>query len=147
MKEWKPIILLVLLAVVFSTTGIVPAWAQSQQAISNDHFLEKVKADKKRIVAAHMELTEVEAKDFWPVYEVFQNDLYAINQRIARLISSYTKAYRSRTLDDDMASVLISGMVNIQKNDAELMASYVPRLEAVLTPEGPVYRRARLDGV
>ena len=49
---------------------------------------EKIKADKKLVVAANLELTESEAKGFWPVYEQYQKDLATLNQRIVKLSSS-----------------------------------------------------------
>jgi hypothetical protein len=60
----------------------IPAAAQDDMQILRD----KVKADKKLLVASNMQLTESEAKAFWPVYEGYQKDLAAINQRIGKLI-------------------------------------------------------------
>jgi hypothetical protein len=52
--------------------------AQSQSAgdkpASNLEIIhEKLKADKKLIVSKYMELTESEAKRFWPVYDEYQS--------------------------------------------------------------------------
>ena len=47
----------------------VPAWSQDKPANNLEIIHEKLKADKKLIVAKYMELTESEAKRFWPVYE------------------------------------------------------------------------------
>ena len=43
---------------------------------------EKVKADKKLIVATNMNLTDAEAKNFWPLYDGYQKELEQINQRL-----------------------------------------------------------------
>jgi spore germination protein YaaH len=48
---------------------------------------DKLKADKKLLVAANMELTESEAKGFWPIYDDYQKDLETINQ-------AYRQTYR-----------------------------------------------------
>src|SRR5690349_2757626 len=50
---------------------------------------EKLKADKKLIVSEYMELTESEAKKFWPVYDEYQQDLQKTNDRILKLLQSY----------------------------------------------------------
>ena len=76
---------------------------------------DKVKADKKLLVAANMELTESEAKGFWPVYEEYQKDLSAINQRIASLIESYAADYRANTFTDEKAQKLTAELVAIEK--------------------------------
>ena len=52
----------------------VPALSQDKPADNMQILLEKVKADKKLLVAANMELTESEAKGFWPVYEGYQKN-------------------------------------------------------------------------
>ena len=94
---------------------------------------EKVKADKKLLVATNMELTESEAKGFWPVYEDYQKDLAAINQRIAKLIESYAADYRSKTLTDEKAKKLVDELIAIEQAETGLKASYVPKLSKVLS--------------
>jgi hypothetical protein len=98
-------------------------------------LLDKVKADKKLVVAANMDLSEAEAKVFWPVYDAYQKDLMAINQRIVKLIESYAKDDMAGTLTDDKAQKLTAELVAIQKADGELPASYVPKLSQVLPPK------------
>jgi Spy/CpxP family protein refolding chaperone len=39
-----------------------------------------VRSDKKALVAATLNLTEVEAKKFWPIYDAYQRDLDMINR-------------------------------------------------------------------
>ena len=112
-----------------------PALSQDKPADNMQILRDKVKADKKLVVAANMELTEAEAKGFWPVYEAYQKDLSAINQRIATLINSYAKDYNANTLTDDKAKKLTAELVAIQKAEAGLQASYVPKLSKVLPPK------------
>ena len=110
----------------------IPAAAQDKPADNMQILREKVKADKKLLVAANMELTESEAKGFWPVYEEYQKDLVAINQRIGKLIESYAADYRTNTLTDEKAKKLIDELVAIEQAEAGLKTSYVPKLSKVL---------------
>ena len=112
-----------------------PAPAQDQPADNMQILIEKIKADKKLLVSENMELTESEAKGFWPVYEKYQKDLSAINKRIASLIMSYAEAYRSGNITDEKAQKLTSELVAIQKSEGGLQASYVPKLSKVLPPK------------
>jgi polyhydroxyalkanoate synthesis regulator phasin len=105
---------------------------------------EKVKADKKLLVAANMELTESEAKGFWPVYDQYQKDLAAINQRIVKLIESYAADYRAGTLTDEKAKKLIDEMVAIEQAEAGLKAASVPKLSKVL-PQKKVARYLQIE--
>ncbi len=119
---------------------VSPVVAQDNMQILRD----KIKADKKLVVAANMDLTESEAKGFWPVYEEYQKDLSALNQRIGKLIDSYAADYRANTLTDEKAQKLIDEMVAIEKADGGLQATYVPKLGKVL-PAKKVARYLQIE--
>jgi hypothetical protein len=108
-----------------------PAWTQDNMQILRD----KIKADKKILVARNMDLTESEAKGFWPVYEQYQLALANFNQRIVNLIESYAAAYRTNTLTDDKAKQLIDEFVAIGKGEAAVKEFFVPKLGEVLPPK------------
>ena len=120
-----------------------PALTQDKPADNMQILREKVKADKKLLVATNMELTESEAKGFWPVYDQYQKDLAAINQRIGKLIESYAADY-PKTLTDEKAKKLIDEMVAIEQAEAGLKTSSVPKLRKVL-PEKKVARYLQIE--
>ena len=135
-------IVMVMVAALVGLT--IPAAAQQKPADNMQILWEKVKADKKLLVANNMGLTESEAKDFWPVYEEYQRDLVAINQRIIKLIESYAADYRADTLTDEKAQKLIDELVAIEQAEAGLKTSYVPRLSKVL-PAKKVARYIQIE--
>ncbi len=139
---WAIFIVTVLMVV--AATFPVPALAQDKPADNMQILREKIKADKKLVVAANMDLTESEAKGFWPVYEQYQKDLAAINQRIVKLIESYAADYRSKTLTDEKAKKLIDEMVAIEQAEVGLKTSSVPKLRKVL-PEKKVARYLQIE--
>ncbi len=139
---WAIFIVTVLMVV--AATFPMPALAQDKPADNMQILREKIKADKKLVVAANMDLTESEAKGFWPVYEQYQKDLAAINQRIVKLIESYAADYRSKTLTDEKAKKLIDEMVAIEQAEAGLKTSSVPKLRKVL-PEKKVARYLQIE--
>jgi hypothetical protein len=120
------------------------ALTQDKPADNMQILREKVKADKKLLVASNMELTESEAKGFWPVYEDYQKDLTAINQRIVKLVESYAADYRANTLTDEKAKKLVDELVAIEKAEVGLKASYVPKLSKVL-PQKKVARYLQIE--
>ena len=115
-------IFIVTALMVVAATFPAPALTQDKPADNMQILREKVKADKKLLVAANMELTESEAKGFWAVYEQYQKDLGAINQRIVKLIESYAADY-PKTLTDEKAKKLIDEMVAIEQAEAGLKTS------------------------
>jgi hypothetical protein len=139
---WAVFIVTVLMAAVMA----FPTSALTQDKPSDNMQIlrEKVKADKKLLVATNMELTESEAKGFWPVYEDYQKDLTAINQRIVKLVESYAADYRANTLTDEKAKKLVDELVAIEQAEAGLKASYVPKLSKVL-PQKKVARYLQIE--
>ena len=52
--------------------ALIPALVAAQSKTSNTDMqilLDKIKADKKLVVAANLELTEPEKMTFWPIYD------------------------------------------------------------------------------
>ena len=135
MKRKNLAILVLTLAAVMTILVVSPAVSQDKPADNMQILRDKVKADKKLLVAANMELTESEAKGFWPVYEKYQKDLSVINQRIAKLIESYAEAYRAGNITDEKARKLTAELVAIEQSEGGLQASYVPKLSKVLPPK------------
>lgn len=93
---------------------------------------DKVATDKKVVVAAAMELTESEAKAFWPIYEQYQKELHKINDGIATLISSYAKEYNAKSLTDEKAKQLLDHMVGLEDQEVKLKRTFIPKLSKAL---------------
>jgi len=113
--------------------------AQDKPADNMQILRDKIKADKKLVVATNMELTESEAKGFWPIYEQYQKDLQKINQRLVNLLESYAADFRGKSLTDDKAKKLIDEAVAIEQAEANLKSAYAPKLSKAL----PVKKVAR----
>jgi hypothetical protein len=119
----------------FALAFPTPAWTQGKPADNVQILLDKIKADKKLLVARNMDLTESEAQGFWPVYEQYQQELANFNQRIGKLIESYAGAYRAGSMTDETAKKLIDEFVAIEKGEAAVKAFFVPKLNQVLPPK------------
>lgn len=122
-----------LAAPVLAQTQTKPAPAQAKPSASDMEILrQKIKADKKLVVAANMQLTEAEAKGFWPVYEAYQKDLGQINSRIAQTVKSYAEAYNMGTVSDETAKKLISEAIAIEEAETKLKRTTVGKLDKVI---------------
>jgi hypothetical protein len=133
------------MVMVLALVGFAVAVAAQDKPADNMQIMrDKIKADKKLVVAANMELTESEAKAFWPVYDQYQKDLGAINERIGKMIKSYADAYNAKSMTDDGAKKLTDEYVAIEKAEAALKESYVPKLSKVL-PAKKVARYMQIE--
>jgi hypothetical protein len=106
--------------------------AQDKPADNMQILRDKLKADKKLVVATNMELTESEAKNFWPIYNEYQKDLQKINRRIIALLESYAADFRSKSLTDDKAKKLIDEATAIEQAEVNLKSTYAPKLSKAL---------------
>ncbi|HEU4618299.1 MAG TPA: hypothetical protein VFV10_09670 [Gammaproteobacteria bacterium] len=101
---------------------------------------DKIRADKKALVAANLELTEEQAAKFWPIYDAYQADLQKINQRTLSMVKSYADAYNDNSLTDEKARQLISEAIQIREDQAAMQKKYAQQLEgAVPTIEAARY--------
>ena len=120
--------------------GFAPLEAAQDKPADNLQILRaKIKADKKLVVATNMELTESEAKGFWPIYDAYQKDLQKINRRIAGLLDRYAADFHSKSLTDDKAKKYIDEALDIEQAEADLKKNYVGKLSKAL----PVVKAAR----
>lgn len=127
-------------AVAVMLFGFAPlSVAQDKPADNMQILRDKIRADKKLVVASNMELTESEAKSFWPIYDQYQKDLQRINRRVANLLESYAADFRNKSLTDDKAKKLIDEALAIEQAEANLKSTYAPKLSKAL----PVKKVAR----
>ena len=73
----------------------MPAASQEKPSDNMQIVIEKIQADKKLLVAENMQFTEAEAKAFWPVYKQYQDELFLLRARSARLIKDYAGTYET----------------------------------------------------
>ena len=106
--------------------------AQDKSTNNLEIMHEKLKADKKLIVAKYMELTESEAKKFWPVYEEYQKNLQKLNERLQSLLQNYATEYQSNSLTDDKAKKLLDEWIVLDKDEASHRKTYAAKVLKVL---------------
>ncbi|MFH0729056.1 MAG: hypothetical protein V2B19_22295 [Pseudomonadota bacterium] len=122
---------------VIITLVYVPARAEETAAgqknsdLTNMEILrEKIQADKKLVVAANMDLTDNEAKAFWPIYREYQSDLAKANEKTGKLIGEYAENYQSMT--GKAAKKLLDKSITLEKERLALRTFYLPRFQKAL---------------
>jgi hypothetical protein len=108
------------------------ASAQDKPADNMELLREKARVDKKVVVASVLDLTEGEAKAFWPVYNAYQSDMVTHYDRLFKLIDTYGKAYD--TISDETATKLLRQYLALERDHVALLSAYLPRFQKVLPP-------------
>jgi hypothetical protein len=126
----------------------VPVFAQTEGSADTNMqiLLDKVKADKKLLVASNMDLTDAEAKSFWPLYEAYQKDLQQVNERLGKTIATYAEAYNQGkgTISNDTAKKLIHEVISIEEQEVKLKRASVEKVGKVL-PAAKTARYMQLE--
>ena len=106
MKKNLASVLLVLAAVAAPSI-----WAQAKPADGMDvqALRAAVRADKKALVDATLQLTPAEAKKFWPIYDAYQRDLDMTNRRMNRAVEDFVAL--DKPLSDRYAKNLSADLI------------------------------------
>jgi hypothetical protein len=108
------------------------AMAQTSGTTNMEILRQKIKADKKLVVAQNLNLTDAEGMAFWPVYDAYQKELQQINQRLAAVVLAYAGAYNKGPVTNDVAKKLLDEALAVDDAEAKLRASYVPKVLGTL---------------
>jgi hypothetical protein len=140
MKAKKTIIIAVVASII--SLGALPAGSQETPSDNMQIVVEKIRADKKLFVAENMQLTDAEAKAFWPVYKQYQDELFLLRKRTAKLIQDYADAYEN--MSDPAAKKLLDESLAIEEVGLKLRQAYLPKFRKAL-PEVKVARYFQLE--
>ena len=89
-----------------------------------------LRAEKKKIVALNVPLTESEATKFWPVYDQYAAEMSKHYDEFYAIIKEY--AANQKTLTDAQALQMVKRWSQIQVELAQTRQRYVPAVEKVL---------------
>jgi len=89
-----------------------------------------LRAEKKKILAANVPLTETEATKFWPVYDQYAAEMSKHYDEFYAVIKDY--AANQKTLTDAQAVSMIKKWSDIQVEVAQTRQKWVPAIEKVI---------------
>src|SRR5215470_18246154 len=90
-----------------------------------------IRAQKKLIVAANMDLTDDEAEKFWPVYNRYAADLTKIYDTKIALLREYLENYDS--MSGDQAESYLRRRAAVEEDIMHVRLKYLPEFRKVLT--------------
>jgi hypothetical protein len=143
MKFVKTIIVLAI-ALCFITPAIAQTGAADKPADNMQILRDKIKADKKFMIAANMQLTEAEAKGFWPIYEAYQKELDKLHKRGQDMIDFYGEAFVSKSMDNAKAKKMTADFIAIRADELKQVKAVTQKLGKAL-PATKVARYLQLE--
>src|SRR5262245_65841782 len=64
---------------------------------SMEALREKLRTDKRAVVASVLALNEQEGKAVWPVYNAYQSDMITHYDKVLKLSDTFTNSYHNKT--------------------------------------------------
>jgi len=116
-----------LLALIFF---LIPVSLLAQTDDEMQIIRDAAKVNKKLIISDNMNLTEEEAKNFWPVYDEYQKALSTLYERTGKAIKGFAEKYNS--LSDEEAKTILEETMAIQEDRLKLKRSLLPNFNKVL---------------
>ena len=131
----RPLFGLLALAIAFtapSTKAVAQKETSSGYDVEKDIALlrRNLRAEKKKLIAANLPLTETEATKFWPVYDQYALDMSKHYDQFYALIKEYAAV--QKTITDAQASDMLKRWGAMQVEIAQTRQKHIPLIEKVI---------------
>jgi len=132
----RPLFGLLALAIAFtapSTKAVAQKETSSGYDVEKDIALlrRNLRAEKKKLIAANLPLTETEATKFWPVYDQYALDMSKHYDQFYALIKEYAAV--QKTITDAQASDMLKRWGAMQVELAQTRQKHIPLIEKVIS--------------
>ena len=107
-----------------------PPPAGEASKASLDVLLDAIRSNRKALVAVNLSLTDAEAARFWPVYERYQKELTAVNDRLAKVVEDYITNFHD--LSNEKAMQLVGDYLSAEEDRAKIRRTFLPEFAKVL---------------
>lgn len=118
MRNVRALLALPLLLAVMGAAPRAGAAADDDMGI----LLDAIRANKKALVAVNLNLTPDEATKFWPVYDKYQGEIAAVQDRLVKVIDDYNAHYQN--LSDEDGTRIVRDFLAAEADRAKVRQSY-----------------------
>src|SRR4030095_15139666 len=93
-------------------------------------LLDAIPANRKALVAVNLNLTDEEAKRFWPAYDQYQQQMNAVEDRLVKVIEDYTANFKNLT--DEKAMQIVKDYLAVEADRVKVRQDNLPAFSAAL---------------
>jgi hypothetical protein len=124
-------------AIAFCVAGVsFPRFVAAQnESIDSDIEILRanIRADKVEVVGREMQLSDDEAKAFWPIYNKYEADLRKLDDQRVALLKEYADNYNNLT--NDQVQSLARRSFELQKQRVDLREDYFKKISRAVSPK------------
>ena len=103
-----------------------------------------VQTNRQGIITSHMDLTDEESQEFWPLYREYRSEIEQLNDQLLKIILDYADSYNSQSLSDEQAQQMLSDSLKLDEQKLKLQKNYVKKFSQIL-PAKKVTRYFQLE--
>ena len=103
----------------------------TDEQVNIDLMRQDIRSERKKVVAANMPLSEVEATKFWPVCDRYIGETIKVNDLRFAVLKDYAETYDTAT--EEQADSFIKRWVALDGDNAQLRLKYIPEFEKVIS--------------
>ena len=101
-----------------------------------------IQADRQAVVSDAMQLTEIEANAFWPLYHQYRAEMDTVGDGVKHLVLEYAGLYPD--VPDVRAKQMLKELANLEKKQVATRAKYLKKFAKVL-PAAKTLRFAQVE--
>jgi hypothetical protein len=95
-----------------------------------DILKKDIQTEAKNLVGENIEMTEDQAKVFWPLYDEYAAEVLELSDERLNVIASYMLDYYD--LSDEKAETLVNQALDIEQKRLDLKKKYIAKMNEVL---------------
>jgi hypothetical protein len=95
-----------------------------------DILRDTIRANRKALVAANLTLSDEEAARFWPLYDKYQTELAAVQDRAVKVIQDYTASFHD--LSNEKAMKLADDWLSAEGDRVKVRREYLEQFGKTL---------------
>ena len=115
------------------TAFLIAATVSAQPGQRGGRGYEQVEAEKIAYFTRILDLSRQEAREFWPVYNDFQEQKEELVEERRSLAISFSENYEN--MDEKEAEKIGDSFINLQVKETELAREFHDKFKTVLTPK------------
>jgi enoyl-CoA hydratase/carnithine racemase len=107
--------------------------AHAQDAGQTQSVRADLQAERTKLIAANLQLTEPEAAKFWPLYNEYRAKHSQLDDRAIALVDDFAANYDA--LSEEKAKELLKRQFDLEDDRLKLRRSYLGKFEKVVPPK------------
>ena len=107
--------------------------ANAQNTNQSQAVRAELQAERTKVVAANLTLSEAEATKFWPLYNEYRAEHGKLDDRGIAVLEDFAANYEALT--EDKAKALLEQQLSLEDDRAKLRRSYAGKFQKVISPK------------